>query len=112
MPLLDTRTHKDLIGTFLSDIVLQILSFVSQNECENIRKRQAQGICAAKAKGVKFGRPSKKTPTNFAELVRKLERKQISFDDVLSLCDMKATTFYKKLAEHRIIAGKTKNPTP
>jgi len=112
MPLLDTRTHKDLIGTFLSDIVLQILSFVSQNEHENIRKRQAQGIAAAKAKGVQFGRPPIKPPKNFAELVRKWERKQIPFDEVLKLCDMKATTFYKKLAEHRIITGKAKKSTP
>jgi len=112
MPLLDTRTHKDLIGTFLSDIVLQILSFVSQNERENIRKRQAQGIAAAKAKGVQFGRPPLEPPENFAELVRKWERKQLTIDEVLHLCGMKATTFYKKLAEHRIVAGKTRKQTP
>ena len=65
MPLLDTRQGKDLMGTFIADLVLQILSFVSQSERENIRKRQADGISAAKARGVKFGRPSRKLPNNF-----------------------------------------------
>ena len=68
MPLLDTRRGKDLMGTFLADIVLQVLSFVAQNERENIRKRQAQGIAAAKANGMKFGRPVKKAPPNFLEI--------------------------------------------
>lgn len=71
MPLLDTRRGKDLMGTFLADIVLQVLSFVAQNERENIRKRQAQGIAAAKAKGMKFGRPVKKAPPNFPEIVER-----------------------------------------
>ena len=62
MPLLDTRNGKDLMGTFIADLVLQILSFVAQNERESIRKRQAEGIAAAKARGIKFGRPEKKTP--------------------------------------------------
>ena len=70
MPLLDTRLHKDLIGTFISDIVLQILSFVAQSERENIRKRQAEGIALARQKGVKFGRPIKKPPENFAKLIK------------------------------------------
>ena len=65
MPLLDTRRGKDLVGTFLADIVLQILSFVAQNERENIRKRQSEGIAAAKARGVRFGRPIKMPPENF-----------------------------------------------
>ena len=65
MPLLDTRRGKDLMGTFLSDIVLQILSFVAENERSNIRQRQAEGIAAAKAKGVKFGRPTIPLPENF-----------------------------------------------
>ncbi len=59
MPLLDTRTGKDLMGTFLSDIVLQVLSFAAENERNNIRQRQAEGIAAAKAKGIRFGRPPK-----------------------------------------------------
>ena len=65
MPLLDTRNGKDLMGTFIADLVLQILSFVAQNERENIKKRQAQGIAAARAKGVKFGRPEVPMPNNF-----------------------------------------------
>ena len=68
MPLLDTRNGKDLMGTFLADIVLQVLSFVAQNERENIRKRQAEGIAAAKARGVQFGRPEKPIPDNFTNL--------------------------------------------
>ena len=65
MPLLDTRRGKDLIGTFLSDIVLQVLSFVAENERSNIKQRQAEGIAVAKAKGVRFGRPPKPLPSNF-----------------------------------------------
>ena len=68
MPLLDTRRGKDLMGTFLSDIVLQVLSFVAENERINIRQRQAEGIAAAKARGVKFGRPPKPLPENFNQL--------------------------------------------
>jgi DNA invertase Pin-like site-specific DNA recombinase len=70
MPLLDTRKDKDLMGTFIADLVLQILSFVAHSERESIRKRQAEGIAAAKARGVRFGRPIKKPPTNFADLVK------------------------------------------
>ncbi len=62
MPLLDTRNGKDLMGTFIADLVLQILSFVAQSERESIKKRQAEGIAAAKARGVKFGRPEKEAP--------------------------------------------------
>lgn len=71
MPLLDTRQGKDLMGTFIADLVLQILSFVAQSERENIRKRQAEGIAAAKAKGVRFGRPEIAMPDNFGEIVRR-----------------------------------------
>ena len=70
MPLLDTRQGKDLMGTFIADLVLQILSFVAQSERENIRKRQAEGIAAAKARGVKFGRPEKPLPPEFHDLHR------------------------------------------
>ena len=69
MPLLDTRNGKDLMGTFIADLVLQILSFVAQNERETIRKRQAQGIAAAKANGVRFGRPEVPIPEDFAKIV-------------------------------------------
>ncbi len=70
MPLLDTRNGKDLMGTFIADLVLQILSFVAQNERENIKKRQAEGIAAAKAKGVKFGRPESPVPEDFDKIIR------------------------------------------
>ena len=103
MPLLDTRLNKDLMGTFIADLVLQILSFVAQSERENIRKRQAEGIAVAKAKGVQFGRPPKKAPENFGEIVKQWEHKQIPLQKVLLLCEMKETTFYKKLSEYRII---------
>lgn len=68
MPLLDTRNGKDLMGTFIADLVLQILSFTAQSERENIKKRQAQGIAAAKAKGVKFGRPGKGAPLSLIHI--------------------------------------------
>lgn len=77
MPMLDTRNGKDLMGTFIADLVLQILSFVAQSERENIRKRQTEGIAAAKAKGVKFGRPEKEVPNDFAKIVRAWEQKKL-----------------------------------
>lgn len=78
MPLLDTRNGKNLMGTFLSDIVLQVLSFVAQNERENIKKRQAQGIAAAKMNGVRFGRPEIPIPDNFGEVVESWQKGEIS----------------------------------
>ena len=84
MPLLDTRQGKDLMGTFIADLVLQILSFVAQSERENIKKRQEQGIAAAKAKGVRFGRPEIPLPDNFGKLVKDWEKKRISFDKTQS----------------------------
>lgn len=101
MPLLDTRQGKDLMGTFIADLVLQILSFVAQSERENIRKRQAQGIAAAKAKGVKFGRPEKTVPGDFAKLVMSWEEKQIPLLEVLKQCNMSKATFYRRLREYR-----------
>ncbi len=106
MPLLDTRNGKDLMGTFIADLVLQILSFVAQNERENIRKRQAEGIAAAKKRGVKFGRPEKKTPEDFADIVCKWEQKYISITEVLKCCDMSEATFYRKLREYRLLQNK------
>lgn len=96
MPLLDTRRGKDLMGTFLSDIVLQVLSFVAENERENIRQRQAEGIAAAKARGVRFGRPEKELPDNFGALVQAWEREQLSLSDVLDLCQISQSTFYRR----------------
>ncbi len=103
MPLLDTRTGKDLMGTFISDLVLQILSFVAQNERENIKKRQAQGIAAAKARGVRFGRPEKPVPDNFGEIVKSWEKKEIKISDVVRICDMSEPTFYRRLREYRMM---------
>lgn len=102
MPLLDTRTAKDLMGTFIADLVLQILSFVAENERVNIKKRQEQGIAAAKARGVRFGRPEKPIPEDFPEIVQKWENDNITIDEVLGLCNMSITTFYRKLREYRL----------
>lgn len=101
MPLLDTRRGKDLMGTFLADIVLQVLSFVAQNERENIRKRQAQGIAAAKANGMKFGRPVIKAPPNFPEIVEKWENGIIKAYEAAEMCEMCESTFYHRLREYR-----------
>ena len=105
MPLLDTRNGKDLMGTFLADIVLQILSFVAQNERENIRKRQSEGIAAARLRGVRFGRPVKKPPDNFGRLVRQWERGELTIWDLLAKTDMTEATFYRRLRELRIMRG-------
>lgn len=101
MPLLDTRQGKDLMGTFIADLVLQILSFVAQSERENIRKRQAEGIAAAKSRGVHFGRPVKALPENFVKLVREWEKKRISLTEVLEACDISEATFYRRVREYR-----------
>jgi len=105
MPLLDTRLHKDLIGTFISDIVLQILSFVAQSERENIRKRQAEGIYSAKLRGVQFGRPLKSAPNDFDSLVKKWERQQISTNEIIKLCGFSRSTFYRRLYEYQLLKG-------
>lgn len=97
MPLLDTRNGKDLMGTFIADLVLQILSFVAQNERENIRKRQAEGIEAAKLKGIKFGRPKKELPNNFNELVEMWKQKKIPLTDILEMCQISESTFYRNV---------------
>ena len=101
MPLLDTRRGKDLMGTFLADIVLQILSFVAQNERENIRKRQAQGIAAAKANGMKFGRPTLDMPKDFNSIVEKWESGVIRISEAAERCGMSEATFYRRLREYR-----------
>lgn len=106
MPLLDTRNGKDLMGTFIADLVLQILSFVAQNERENIRKRQAQGIAVAKAKRIKFGRPEIALPENFGELVHEWEKKRLPLSEVLEVCKMSEATFYRKLREYRLLKQK------
>ena len=96
MPLLDTRRGKDLMGTFLSDIVLQVLSFVAENERTNIRQRQVEGIAAAKAKGIKFGRPPKPLPENFYEVHKAWRGKKITLKEAANACDLPPGTFYDK----------------
>ncbi len=93
MPLLDTRRGKDLMGTFLSDIVLQVLSFVAENERENIRKRQAEGIAAAKARGVKFGRPPRPLPKNFHAICSQWREGKLSGSEAARRCRMPLSTF-------------------
>jgi len=102
MPLLDTRNGKDLMGTFIADLVLQILSFVAQNERENIKMRQKQGIEAAMVRGVKFGRPTAEVPDNFNELVAAWECKKISLKDVLRQSGVSESTFYRRRREMKI----------
>ncbi len=97
MPLLDTRSGKDLMGTFIADLVLQILSFVAENERENIRKRQEQGIAAAKKRGVRFGRPESETPEDFIAVVKSWKQGNIKLEEVLETCHMSKSTFYRKL---------------
>ncbi len=109
MPLLDTRNGKDLMGTFLADIVLQILSFVAQNEREAIRKRQEQGIAAAKAKGVKFGRPVISVPeSELATLIKRIEKNEIKLIDAAKACNMSQTTFYRRMREYQAAHPKRK----
>ncbi len=93
MPLLDTRRGKDLMGTFLSDIVLQVLSFVAENERTNIRQRQAEGIAAAKERGVRFGRPPKPLPENFHHAYQKWKNGKITGTTAAKLCGMPLSTF-------------------
>ena len=108
MPLLDTRNGKDLMGTFIADLVPQILSFVAQSERENIKKRQAEGIAAAKAKGVKFGRPEKAVPDDFGKIVKAWEQKKLPLAEVLRQCNMSEATFYRRLREYRLLRDSKK----
>ena len=106
MELLDTRREKSLLGTFIADLVLQVLSFVAQTERESIRKRQAEGIYAAKLRGVRFGRPPKEPPENFGDLVRKWEKGQMRIEEILKLCNMCRATFYNKRKEYELLSRK------
>lgn len=101
MPLLDTRAQKDLMGNFISDLVLQILSFVAQNEREQIRVRQAQGIEAAKLRGVKFGRPRLAEPERFDEIVKSWRCGEISINQALEMCHVSCSTFYRRIKERK-----------
>ncbi len=103
MPLLDTRNGKDLMGTFIADLVLQILSFVAENERENIKKRQAQGIAAAKLKGVKFGRPECATPPDFEKIIKEWTKGNITAVNAAENSGMSKATFYRKIREYNLL---------
>ena len=94
MPLLDTRRGKDLMGTFLADIVLALLSYVAENERINIRQRQAEGIAAAKLRGVHFGKEPAPLPDNFTDAYNQWREKEISMDEAATQCGMPRSTFY------------------
>ena len=108
MLLLDTRRGKDLMGTFLSDIVLQVLSFVAENERTNIRQRQAEGIAAAKKRGVRFGRPNVQPPEDFPSIVAEWEAGQLEFRDALARSGLTEATFYRRLREYRLVSSAKK----
>ena len=101
MPLLDTRQYKDLMGTFIADLVLQVLSLVSQIEREFIHQRQAEGIAAAKARGVHFGRPQKKIPDNFTETIQSWEVGTLKLQDAIDLSGVSKSTFFRLLKEYK-----------
>lgn len=96
MPILDTRRGKDLMGTFLADIVLAVLSYVAENERTNIRQRQAEGIAAAKARGVRFGPAPMPLPDNFHDVYQDWKHKKINVEEAAKLCNMGRSTFYNK----------------
>lgn len=101
MPLLDTTRTKDLLGTFISDVVLQLLSFVAENERNNIRQRQAEGIAAARARGIQFGKPKIPMPINFPELYEQWEENVISTEEFAAFCAVGRSTLYKRIREYR-----------
>ncbi len=96
MPLLDTRREKNLLGTFISDIVLALLSYVAENERMNIRQRQMEGIAAAKARGVRSGRPPIPLPDNFHEVCRRWREKELTLEQAARACGLPESTFYDK----------------
>ncbi len=96
MPILDTRNEKNLIGTFISDLILSLLSYVAETEYISIHQRQAEGIAAAKAKGVKFGRKPNPIPENFDEVYKLWKDKKVSISEAANKCGMARSTFYDK----------------
>ena len=99
MPLLDTTRNKDLFGTFISDLVLQILSFVAENERKNIRQRQAEGIAAAKARGVKFGRPKKYYVEQYEEVLQRVRKGELKRKEALGIMKVSNTTYGRLMKE-------------
>ena len=102
MQLLDTRNKKDLLGTLINDLVLSLLSYVAENERSAIKTRQAEGIATAKIRGVRFGRPTKRLPEGFDEMVEQWESGEITVSEILDLCDISESTFYRRLRELRV----------
>ena len=100
MPVLDTRRDKNLIGTLISDIFLQVLSFVAENERPTIRQRQAEGIAAAKARGVRFGRIPKPLPENFHEVYQRWKHKELTIEQAATKCGMAKSTFYDRARKY------------
>ncbi|MFR4867705.1 MAG: recombinase family protein [Roseburia sp.] len=100
MPLLDTRREKNLLGTFISDVVLALLSYVAENERTNIKQRQAEGIAAAKARGVKFGRPPLPIPENFYQMHKDWRTGKITIEEAARACNMCPKTFYSKSVKY------------
>ena len=100
MPLLDTRREKNLLGTFIRDVVLALLSYVAENERTNIKQRQAEGIAAAKARGVKFGRPPLPIPQNFYQMHKDWRAGKITIEEAAKACNMCPKTFYSKAVKY------------
>ena len=100
MPLLDTRREKNLLGTFISDVVLALLSYVAENERTNIKQRQAEGIAAAKARGVRFGRPPLPIPQNFYQMHKDWRAGKITIEEAAKACNMCPKTFYSKAVKY------------
>lgn len=99
MPLLDTRKNKDLLGTFISDLILQILSYVAEQERTFIKQRQKEGIASAKSNGVKFGRPKIKKPQDFDIVVNKWKNKELMTKEAIELLELKPNTFYNMIKD-------------
>ena len=100
MPLLDTRREKNLLGTLISDIVLALLSYVAENERMNIKQRQAEGIAAAKARGIKFGRPPLRLPDNFHQVHKEWREGKISVTQAAKACGLPQSTFFRKARKY------------
>jgi len=107
MPLLDTAYCKDLLGTFIADLVLQVMSYSAQVERDNLLQRQAEGIAAAKVKGVRFGRPAAVLPDNFADVYARWRGGEINHDQAAKLCGFSVRTLYNITVEQRILEAQT-----
>lgn len=112
MPLLDTRREKNLLGTFISDVVLALLSYVAENERTNIKQRQAEGIAAAKARGVKFGRPPLPIPENFYQMHKDWRAGKITIEEAAKACNMCPKTFYSKAVNVDMAREELAKPQP